>query len=591
MTSGKAYTREWEESPTGLTYPGARFGCEGRVRPSPGGARVEAFGRQHIRQSKGRWRGKPMSFYPEQSGLTHELFRTEMGRRVYTEALIGLPRKNGKSTWAAMIALYLLVADGEPAPEVYGAAGSRDQAKLVFQEASRMVRASPVLSEWCKVYRNEIVVPSLDGVYRAVSAEGGLQMGTNPSAVVADELHVWKGDAGRELYYALSTGMIARENPLFVGITTAGYELDSIAYEIYERGMGGDEANLLFWWIGADPDDDPDDPATWLRANPAPWITEAILRREQHRRPPSVFARLHLNRWTTSAELWLPSNAWRRLADPAMQIRAGERVWLGVDIGFKRDASAIVEVARRDGEGPGGRPRYIARAYIFPPAVDPETGVLDLGPVKAKLRELISTRSVVELRYDRTLFGESAADLSEIVRTVEVPWSSNQRIVEGSEALYELIVEDLLRHDGSTEFRQHVEAGAIRETESGFRITKQKSKRRIDALAALLMAVTGAIDKRRKAQSGGRPIGAAKAKAEATPGTEADHPIGKRSIKRVRDGGIVECSPDEYATVIRAALQQHAEACGNEGDEFYKRLCLNEVRRLDSIHSFDIMRQ
>lgn len=588
--------REWEEHDSGLLLPGAHFGHTDRIARSQGGARVEAFFSRHLRQSKGRWRGRPVEFFPEQRGLVHELFRTELGRRIYTEALVGWPRKNGKSTTAAGLALYLLLADGEPAPEVYGAAGSREQAKLVFTEAARMVRASPVLSEWCKVYRNEIVVPDLDGVYRAVSAEGGLQMGSNPSGVVADELHVWKGDAGRELYYALSTGMLARENPLIVSITTAGYELDSIAYEVFERGLSMAEASFLMFWLGAGEHDDPADPATWLKANPAPWLTEAVLRREFERRPPSVFARLHLNRWTTTEELWLPAGAWRKLAAPVLRIEPGERVWLGVDIGFKRDASAIVEVARRDGAGPGGRPLYIAKAYIFPPAVGAD-GVLNLGPVKRKLKELIGTRRVQELRYDRTLFGESAHELAELVRVVEVPWSSNQRIVEASEGLYELIVEALLRHDGDGEFQQHVEAGAIRETESGFRVTKQKSKRRIDALAALLMAASGAISRRRTAEPGARPISGGKPETtearrarEEKQGTDAmlSLPAVKRAVARIEKGSIVECTADEYEREIREGLQRYAAACIDDGRELYSRIALAEVRRLDAVHGFSL---
>lgn len=583
--------REWEQHASGLVLPGAHFGHTDPVRPSPGGARVESVFRQHLRQSKGRWRGKPLwPLYPEQRGLIHELMRVELGRRIYTEALVGVPRKNGKSTVAAGLALYLLLFDGEPAPEVYGAAGSRQQARIVFQEAARMVRQSPVLSEWCRVLRNEIIVDSIDGVYRVVSADGGLQMGTNPSGVVADELHVWKGDAGRELYYAFSTGMEARENPLMVSITTAGYDLDTIAYEVYERGLNKNDAGFLLWWLGASEHADPSDPATWLHANPAPWLNEAVLRRRFHRLPPSVFARLHLNIWTTSEALWLPMGAWRKLADRRLRIEPGERVWLGVDIGFKRDASAIVEVARRDGAGPGGRPLYIAKAYIFPPAVGAD-GVLNLAPVKRKLKELIGTRRVQELRYDRTLFGESAHEFAELVRVVEVPWSSNQRIVEGTEALFELIVEALLRHDGDGEFQAHVEAGAIRETESGFRITKQKSKRRIDALAALLMAATGAVSRQRGAEPGARPINReAGGKVEKVEGDALlAHGAVVRAIDKVRRGGVVECTSDQYEKVVREGLQRYAAKMDAEGQELYARIALAEVRRLDAVHGFDML--
>ncbi len=596
-----AATREWEESPGGILYPGAHFGHTESITPSPGGLRYEAFCAKHIRQSKGRWRGHPLRFYPQQQGFHHELFRTELGRRIYTEALYGVARKNGKSTDVAALALYLLLADGEPAPEVYGAAGSREQARVVFTEAARMVEASPVLSEWCTVRRNEIIVPSIDGVYRVVSAEGGLQMGTNPSGVVGDELHVWKGDAGRELYYALTTGMLARENPLIITITTAGYERDSIAFEVYERMLGigrADEENLytdagrsLMYWLGATEGDDTSDPRIWLKANPAPWLTERVLGREFHRLPLPVFERLHLNLWTQTERLWLPEGAWAALRSDK-RIRPGERVWIGVDIGFKRDASAVVMVARRDGEGPGGRPLYVAQAFIFEPARG-EDGALELGPVKRRIRKIIEEQNVVELRYDRTLFQETAEELSETVRTVEVPWASNQRVVEMTQTLYELIVEHGIVHDGEPTFAAHVNAAVIRETESGFRASKAKSKRRIDALAALLMAIGGAVDKRRGAEPGVRFVDTSTPRRNGHKRTDApseDDPLAKAAVAKVYAGGIVDCTREQYESVVRRALQAYAGRCSEEGDDLHARLALHEVKRLDGVHDFDAVR-
>ncbi|MGK2923639.1 MAG: terminase large subunit domain-containing protein [Methyloceanibacter sp.] len=583
--------RDWETSNSGLIFPGATLGHTEAVHPSPGGMRYEDFCRLHVRQSKGRWRGRPLVFYPAQSAFHHELLRTEMGRRIYTEAYYGVPRKNGKSTDVASLALYFLLADGEPAPEVYGAAGSKQQARVVFDEAARMVRASPVLSEWCRVLRNEIIVPSIDGVYRAVSAEGGLQMGTNPSAVVADELHVWKGDAGRELYYALTTGMLARENPIIVSITTAGYERDSIAFELYERMLGAgenpytDEGRSLMYWIGAGEADDPTDPATWLKANPAPWLTEAVLGREFHRLPLPVFSRLHLNLWTSTEQLWLPPDAWKRLRSDA-RIKPGERVWVGVDIGFKRDSSAVVMVARRDGEGPGGKPLYIAKSWVFSPAMESD-GSLDLSPVENRLKQINVEQDVVEVRYDRTLFQRSAEDLSETMRMVEVPWASNQRVVEMSQALYELIVEKQITHDGDPVLSAHVNAAVIRETESGFRVSKAKSKRHIDALVGLLNAIGGAISNRRIAEPGarffpahGRPSGARMRLSQTT----ADK-LAKAAVERVYAGGVVgDITTEEYEGIVRPALHAFAAASVDDGDDLRARIALAEVQRLDSIH-------
>lgn len=572
-----------------LVFPGATLGHTEPVSPSPGGFRYEAFAQHYVRQSKGRWRGKRLNFYPEQRGFNHALFATDAGgERLYREALKGVARKNGKSTDSAALALYLLLADGEPAPEVYGAAGSREQAKIILTEAKRMVHASPALSEWCKVYRNEIVVPSIDGVFRAVSADAGLQMGSNPNGVVADELHVWRGDAGRELYYALSTGMDARQAPLFVSITTAGYDTDTICYDVFERGARGDEQDFLMYWIGALEGEDIADPAVWMRANPAPWITEQRMRRNFHRLPASVFARLHLNLWTATEDFWLPQDAWAKCRDRAVEIEDGERVWLGVDIGYTRDHSAVVEVARREnvltldenGE-PVRKTVYPVNAYIFKPAE--HGGKLDLSPVENKIKELVRKRRVRSVSYDRTLFHKSAEELSELVRMEDVPWASNQRIVEGSQRVYGLIVDRLFRHSGDKTFGQHVHNATVRETESGFRISKHKSKKQIDALAALVMAVIG-MDADSGVEPGARPI------ATGSPPKDLARlqAVRRRAVEQLSKGGVVECSTGDYIAAVRDGLQEYAGRMLEDGEELRARAALAEVQRLDAVHAFGV---
>lgn len=569
---------------SGIWYPGATVGHVERVAPSQGGRRYEEFVRLNVRQSKGRWRGKPLDFYAQQRAFHHELFRTEAGRRIHQEALYGVARKNGKSTDAAALALYLLTADGEPAPEVYGAAGARDQAKIILEEAKRMVRQSPKLDEWCKIYRNEIVVPSLDAVYRVVSADGGLQMGSNPSAVIADELHVWKGEAGRELYYALITGMEAREDPLFVAITTAGFNRDSICYEVYERGLRGE---LFMYWQGAEDGDRIDDPATWRKANPAPWLTDERLQRSFRRRPASVFARLHLNIWTESEQLWLPREAWAKCKGAA-RIERGERIWLGVDIGLRHDTSAVVMCALRkvrDGETKSGKPKYrrqyIIKAYIFDPAES--GGTVELGPIEELIRRLARDYTVVECRYDEHFFHRSASDLSDEVRMVNVP-AGNARMVPMSQLAYDAILDGEVVHDGDPALAKQVLAAAVRETERGWRVSKAKSQNRIDALVAMMLAMSGTSEAS-GVEPGARPIDTnARKPRSAAAAVRRVEGLTNRVRNAVYQGSVVECTTDDYHDVVRAALQNYAGECIDGGDHIRAQIALNEVQRLDAVH-------
>jgi len=139
-------------------------------------------------------------------------------------SLVGLSRKNGKSLLGSLCALYQLI-EGEPGAEVYSAAGDRQQARVVFNEAKWQITQSPALSGVCKVYRDVIEVPSTGAIYRVLSSDAKLQQGLNPSCVVFDELHVQRDS---ELWDALTLGSGARKDPMIVAITTAGFDLLSL---------------------------------------------------------------------------------------------------------------------------------------------------------------------------------------------------------------------------------------------------------------------------------------------------------------------------------------------------------------------------
>src|SRR5690554_6890733 len=131
---------------------------------------VQFFGA--LRQTKGKWAGQPLDLLPWQERVVRDLFGTLRpdGKRQYRTAYIEVPRKAGKSTLSAAIALYLLF-EGEPGGEVYSAAADREQARIVFEQAKAMVEASPELSRYAETYRNSIAVPALNASYKVLSAD------------------------------------------------------------------------------------------------------------------------------------------------------------------------------------------------------------------------------------------------------------------------------------------------------------------------------------------------------------------------------------------------------------------------------------
>jgi len=140
--------------------------------------------------SKGVRAGQALILTEWQVALLDALYeRRPDGLLRFRRSLIGLGRKNGKSLIGTLIALYGLI-EGEPGAEVYSAAGDRQQARVVFNEAKWQIGQSAALAGVCKVYRDVIEVPSTGAIYRVLSSDAKLQMGLNPSTVIFDELHV-----------------------------------------------------------------------------------------------------------------------------------------------------------------------------------------------------------------------------------------------------------------------------------------------------------------------------------------------------------------------------------------------------------------
>ena len=196
--------------------------------------KAEDFMAQYLTHVKGEWAGKPLTLEPWQRDLViHPLFgwKRADGTRKYRTAYIEVPRKNGKSTLAAGIALTLLFADNEAGAEVYSAAGDRPQAGIVFDVARQMVQSNDELKARSDVFRNSIVFPKTASSYRVLSADAYTKHGLNAHGVIFDELHA---QPNRELWDVLTTSTGARRQPSIIALTTAGYDRNSICWELHE---------------------------------------------------------------------------------------------------------------------------------------------------------------------------------------------------------------------------------------------------------------------------------------------------------------------------------------------------------------------
>lgn len=235
------------------------------------------FVENFCKHSKGKMGGKPFIMELWQRAMTAALFgfvHKIDGVRKYREFVLIVARKNGKSAWASAIALYMQMADGEPGPECVSAATKKDQAKIVWSEAKRMVKKSPVLSKRMRCLVAEIVSDFNDGVFKPLSSDSNTLDGLNVHCSVIDELHAIED---KNLYDVIVDGMTAREQPISIITTTAGTVREGIfdiKYDECERIINGYDSGeyvderVLPIIYELDNRKEWTDPKCWQKANP-----------------------------------------------------------------------------------------------------------------------------------------------------------------------------------------------------------------------------------------------------------------------------------------------------------------------------------
>jgi phage terminase large subunit-like protein len=279
---------------------------------------------ESLKHSKGRFAGKPFILADWQwEKMVKPLFGAVRpdGRRQFTTAYWEIPCKNGKSTLLAAIALYCLCADGEQSAEVYGAAADKKQAAIIFKEAVSMIKQSPELMERCHIKYAEKKIEYLptNSFYEVLAADGFRQEGLNASAIIFDELHTQKKD---ELYSVLKKRQSAREEPLFIMITTAGWDRESVCWRVHEHAMKIqegtlDEPHFHAFVISAPEDADWTDEKVWKKYNPALGDFKNLDKmREEYQEALDIpaeqdaYRRYHLNQWRYSKENLFDMTMW-----------------------------------------------------------------------------------------------------------------------------------------------------------------------------------------------------------------------------------------------------------------------------------------
>ena len=460
--------------------------------PLTAGPEVSRFIETFCRHSKGEVAGQLIKLRQWQRDILNGVFaQSPQGLWLRSTALIMLPRKSAKSQLGSGMALYALVTGGAGA-EVYSAAGSRDQARRVFDEAKAMVQMDAALSKQLKVYRNVIEFPKTGSYFKVLSSEAGLQHGLNPSFAVIDETHVHPNG---ELSEALSSGRGARTQSMIVHITTPGAGENCYLWELLCRVKQaiaeGDDSFYLYW--NPPPDGcDHLDPAVWALANPAlgDWITEDYLAHEAKSMPENEFRRLQLAQWTSSRDAWLPFGAWLDL--PKAEIEAGEKIILAVDGSWSNDSTAIV-AATPDGridvlqvwEKPKDDPHWRV------PMPEVERAILN-ATKKYKVLEIPCDPAWISALMQR-LENDHKLPVTEFNQTAN-------RMIPACQKFYNGVMDGSISHSHNAALARHLDNCRIRSDIRGVWVTKEHkdSPNKIDLAVCAIMAYDRALEYREK---------------------------------------------------------------------------------------------
>ena len=478
--------------------------------------------------TEGEWAGQPIVLEPWQQFIEGALYgwmRAD-GLRRFRTAYEEEPRKNGKSTRLGGAALYHLIADGEPGAQVYSAATKRDQAKIVWGHARKMVLASPHLAPRIEALKTALVVNDTASSFLPIGADADTSDGLNPSAVVIDELHAHKT---REMWDVMDTALGARRQPMLRVITTAGDDPSGVCREQREHSVkvleGVIEDDEWFAYIAtADaPENEADDPDWWLReaawrqANPNYGVSVKVddLRRQARKASHSpdairAFKIKRLNIWVGAAKQWIATEFWDACpAELDIETLAGRSCFIGLDLSSKIDLSAAVKmfppaigerewamlarlympeerIADRESADRVPYRRWVDEGWI----TATPGNVIDHEWIRNDINDDSDIYHIQEVDFDPFNATNLASNLADDGHTTVEMRQGFRTMSEPTKSFEALVLERLINHGGNPVLRWMLSNVIVRrDPNDNYMPDKGKATGRIDGIVAAIMGL------------------------------------------------------------------------------------------------------
>lgn len=464
----------------------------------------------------------PFRLLPWQVFVVGSLFgwkHKTTGLRRFRVGYIETGKGSGKSPLLAGIGLYGLMLDGELAPEVYSAATSRDQARVMFADAERIVKLSPEVAPLIECTVNNLSYRGTGGWFRPVSSEHRQLDGKRPHMGLFDEVHEHPNGL---VINKIRAGSKRRPQPMFIEITNSGFDRTSVCFQHHEHSRRVLEQTVeddrwFAYVCGLDPDDDPlEDEDCWPKANPGlihglptmQYLRDQVAAAKNIPNETNIVLRLNFCVWTQAQHRFFDMTKWRACAVSASDTeRAGRPCYAGLDLGQSDDFCALaiardladgrVDVEMRFWLPEGALLKFPDRPYDEWRRAGLLTitqgDVIDYDQVEDDVYHLCRSQGVQELAYDKRFASQLAQHLDgRGVTCVDTP--QGFALNEPLKRVNEWVASEELCHGGNAILAWMADNTVVRFGRNGeLRLDKEKSRDKIDGIAAVVMAVSRMI--------------------------------------------------------------------------------------------------
>lgn len=417
-------------------------------------------------------------------------FQQEITRGAFAagirNALVSMPRGNGKTSLAAMLALAEMFV-GQYSAEVLVVASDQRQANVTVKQAERMVKLNPLLSERVQVFSDRLYVPHTDSTLTPLPAEPDALNSWDATLIIVDELHV----VTRAVWEAITSASGKRPQSLTLAISTPGTSEDSIMWDLVKLGRSGEDPAFHLKEFASPEGSSPDDMEAVRAGNPAmtcakPFLSEdGILAARKTLREPA-FRQLRMGQWAKGVASWLEFGQFEALADVLRSVPDKTQITLGFDGSSSGDSTALVACTVEPNphvfvvgiwENPGDTKWRVPREEV-----------------SAHVDMAFETFDVVDMACDpwgwRSEMEQWASKYGSR-RILEWDTSRRTRMAPATDRLYQLISTKEISHDGDPRLMKHFTNCVAEATPQGTVVTKDKrmSKKKIDAAVATIAAV------------------------------------------------------------------------------------------------------